>query len=80
MVMVSQPTHPAFYEDDVRYHKCNVCAAEFNIPPPTRHELMQSFTGAEIAALIRKGASSVPTGCSLTSSRDKWRPCTRYNG
>ena len=55
MVMVSQPTHPAFYEDDVRYHKCNVCAAEFNIPPPTRHELMQSFTGAEIAALISEG-------------------------
>ena len=53
--MVSQPTHPAFYEDDVRYHKCNVCAAEFNIPPPTRHELMQSFTGAEIAALISEG-------------------------
>lgn len=24
-VLVSQPTHPAFYRDDVRHHKCNVC-------------------------------------------------------
>ena len=55
MVLVSQPTHPAFYQDDVRHHKCNVCSAEFNIPPPTRHELMASFTGAEIAALISEG-------------------------
>ena len=45
----------AFYQDDVRHHKCNVCSAEFNIPPPTRHELMASFTGAEIAALISEG-------------------------
>ena len=55
MVLVSQPTHPAFYQDDERHHKCNVCASAFNIPPPTRHELMQSFTGAEIAALISEG-------------------------
>ena len=55
MVLVSQPTHPAFHQDDVRHHKCNVCGADFNIPPPTRHELMQSFTGAEIAALISEG-------------------------
>ena len=55
MVLVSQPTHPAFYEDDVRHHKCNVCAANFNIPPPTRNELMQTFTGAEIAALVDEG-------------------------
>ena len=45
----------AFYQDDIRHHKCNVCSAEFNIPPPTRHELMASFTGAEIAALISEG-------------------------
>jgi hypothetical protein len=55
MVLVSQPTHPAFYRDDVRHHTCNVCAADFNIPPPTRHELMATFTGAEIAALISEG-------------------------
>jgi hypothetical protein len=52
MVLVSQPTHPAFYTDDVRHHECNVCKAPFTCAPPTRHELMQSFTGAEIAALI----------------------------
>lgn len=40
MVLVSQPTHPAFYEDDVRHHKCNVCLSEFTCAPPTRHELM----------------------------------------
>ena len=63
MVLVSQPTHPAFYQDDLRHHRCNVCASPFNIPPPTRHELMASFTGAEIAALISEG-------CVIGSHRD----------
>ena len=63
MVLVSQPTHPAFYRDDERHHKCNVCASAFNIPPPTRLELMASFTGAEIAALISEG-------CVIGSHRD----------
>lgn len=45
MVLVSQPTHPMFYEDDIRHHKCNVCMGEFTCPPPTRAELMESFTG-----------------------------------
>ena len=52
MVLVSQPTHPAFYEDDIRHHKCNVCLGEYTCPPPTRGELMESFTGPEIAALL----------------------------
>ncbi|KAK3245884.1 hypothetical protein CYMTET_44567 [Cymbomonas tetramitiformis] len=55
MVLVNQPTHPAFYEDDVRHHKCNVCLAAFTCPPPTRHELMESFTGPEIGSLIDEG-------------------------
>eukprot|EP00511_Aplanochytrium_stocchinoi_P009393 CAMPEP_0204864464 /NCGR_PEP_ID=MMETSP1348-20121228/4080_1 /ASSEMBLY_ACC=CAM_ASM_000700 /TAXON_ID=215587 /ORGANISM="Aplanochytrium stocchinoi, Strain GSBS06" /LENGTH=597 /DNA_ID=CAMNT_0052015109 /DNA_START=240 /DNA_END=2033 /DNA_ORIENTATION=+ len=55
MVLVSQPTHPAFYEDDVRQHKCNVCTEKFTCPPPTRFELMSSFTGPELAALISVG-------------------------
>lgn len=55
MVLVSQPTHPAFQHKDVRHHKCNVCTTEFTCEPPTRHELMESFTGAEIAALISEG-------------------------
>ena len=38
-------------------------------PPPTRHELMASFTGAEIAALISEGASSGATPISTPSSR-----------
>lgn len=55
MVLVSQPTHPAFYKDDPRHHVCNVCKSPFTCPPPTRHELMESFTGFEIAALIEAG-------------------------
>mmetsp|Transcript_44422 Transcript_44422/g.96563 ORF Transcript_44422/g.96563 Transcript_44422/m.96563 type:complete len:462 (-) Transcript_44422:272-1657(-) len=55
MVLVSQPTHPAFYDRDLRHQTCNVCKAEFTCAPPTRHELMSSFTGPEIAALIDKG-------------------------
>eukprot|EP00929_Paragymnodinium_shiwhaense_P080644 TRINITY_DN42070_c0_g1_i1.p1 TRINITY_DN42070_c0_g1~~TRINITY_DN42070_c0_g1_i1.p1 ORF type:complete len:457 (+),score=86.47 TRINITY_DN42070_c0_g1_i1:114-1484(+) len=55
MVLVSQPTHPAFHDTDFRHQKCNVCKAEFTCPPPTRHELMESFTGPEIAALIDSG-------------------------
>ena len=56
MVLVSQPTHPAFYKDDIRHHECNVCKAPFTCAPPTRHELMQSFTGPEIAAFIERGS------------------------
>ena len=55
MVLVSQPTHPAFYERDPRHHECNVCKAKFTCPPPTRHELMASFTGPELGALVSVG-------------------------
>ncbi|OQR83286.1 hypothetical protein ACHHYP_14913 [Achlya hypogyna] len=54
MVLVSQPTHPAFYTDDKRHHICNVCLARYTCPPPSRAELMESFTGPEIAALIEQ--------------------------
>ena len=36
-------------------HDCNVCKQPYTCPPPTRHELMQSFTGVEIASLIGDG-------------------------
>lgn len=55
MVLVSQPTHPMFHGDELRHTSCNVCKSEFRCAPPTRHELMTSFTGPEIAALIGKG-------------------------
>jgi len=55
MVLVSQPTHPDFYGDDLRHQTCNVCNSSFTCAPPTRHELMESFTGPEIAALIEPG-------------------------
>ena len=56
--------HPAFYEDDVRYHKCNVCAAEFNIPPPHKARAHAELHRRGDRRSVRKGASSVPTGCS----------------
>jgi hypothetical protein len=49
---VNQPTHPAYYEDDVRHHKCNVCLTQYTCPPPTRGELMESFTGILLIVLI----------------------------
>lgn len=52
MVLVSQPTHPALYTDDARHLVCNVCKQPFTNPPPTRHELMASFTGPALAALV----------------------------
>jgi len=54
-VLVTQPTHPAFYEDDVRQSVCNVCRTPYNRPPPSRRELMASFTGPELAALLEPG-------------------------
>jgi len=39
----------------VRHHKCNVCRGDFTCAPPTRHELMASVTGPELAALIEPG-------------------------
>ena len=50
-VLVSQPTHPAFYARDVRQEVCNVCKGTFEPPPPPRAELMAGFTGAESASL-----------------------------
>lgn len=55
MVLVSQPTHPAFYERDPRHYKCNVCNGLFTCEPPTRLELMASFTGPELGALMAPG-------------------------
>ena len=54
-MLVSQPTHPAFYEKDPRHYRCNVCKGLFTCEPPSRHELMSSFTGPELAALITAG-------------------------
>eukprot|EP00929_Paragymnodinium_shiwhaense_P087155 TRINITY_DN47435_c0_g1_i1.p1 TRINITY_DN47435_c0_g1~~TRINITY_DN47435_c0_g1_i1.p1 ORF type:complete len:558 (+),score=151.90 TRINITY_DN47435_c0_g1_i1:61-1734(+) len=53
-VLVSQPTHPEHYDDDLRHRCCNVCKAEFTCKPPTRLELMQSFTGEELASLVKE--------------------------
>ena len=55
MVLVSQPTHPAFYDKDPRHYTCNVCNGKFTCAPPTRLELMASFTGPELGALIDVG-------------------------
>lgn len=54
-MLVSQPTHPAFYARDVRQEICNVCKGTFDPPPPPRAELMAGFTGSELASLLREG-------------------------
>jgi len=54
-VLVSQPTHPDLYDADTRQRICNVCKAEFTCPPPTRAELLASFTGPELVVLIDEG-------------------------
>lgn len=54
-VLVSQPTHPDLYGDDVRHRICNVCKSSYTCEPPTRLELMQSFTGEELASLVAAG-------------------------
>eukprot|EP00040_Diaphanoeca_grandis_P030014 m.176782 g.176782 ORF g.176782 m.176782 type:complete len:503 (-) comp31857_c0_seq8:929-2437(-) len=54
-VLVTQPTHPAFYERDERQFVCNVCKTAFSVAPPSRKEMMQSFTGPELAALLAVG-------------------------
>jgi len=56
IVLVSQPNHHAYYTKDMRHHVCNVCQSEFTCLPPTRHELMESFTGPQLAALIDTGS------------------------
>eukprot|EP00756_Hemistasia_phaeocysticola_P010170 Hpha_TRINITY_DN14999_c2_g10::TRINITY_DN14999_c2_g10_i1::g.143696::m.143696 len=54
-VLVQQPTHPQHYRDDKRQTHCNVCRSEFNVPPPSRAELMRSFSGEELAQLLEVG-------------------------
>ncbi|RHY28099.1 hypothetical protein DYB32_006264 [Aphanomyces invadans] len=83
MVLVSQPTHPAFYTDDKRHHICNVCLARYSCPPPTRAELMESFTGPEIAALIDEGrliAASPQFSDMLAADRNETDPRLRRRG
>lgn len=54
-MLVTQPTHPAFYERDERQFVCNVCNSPFNVNPPTRTEMMKQFTGPELTALLEVG-------------------------
>jgi len=50
-----KPTRIYHPQDDERHHVCNVCRTKFTCPPPTRHELMESFTGPELASLLSVG-------------------------
>jgi hypothetical protein len=70
IVLVSQPTHPAFYERDPRHYKCNVCKGTFTCEPPSRLELMSSFTGPELGALIE-------AGCVIASHQEFMAELTR---
>ena len=62
-IIVSQPTHPAFYARDERQFICNVCKSEFSVVPPTRAEMMASFTGDELANLLQ-------VGCFITATKE----------
>ena len=55
-VVLTQPTHPK-YQTDI-HRVCNVCLEPFTGVgiPPSRHEQMVAYTGAELAALILPGA------------------------
>ena len=37
-----------------------MCKAKFTCPPPTRHELMASFTGPELGALVNPNRNPDP--------------------
>ena len=77
-VLVSQPTHPAYYQRDVRQEICNVCKGTFDPPPPSRAELMEGFTGAELSGLLREGVLIV---CEPKTSRQMARAlATRQRG
>jgi putative AlgH/UPF0301 family transcriptional regulator len=66
-VLLDQPTHPKYQSSIDRI--CNVCLEPFTGKgiPPSRHEQILSFTGAEIPALIKPGNLLVKT---RESSRD----------
>jgi len=81
-VLISQPTHPDLYDTDTRQRICNVCKAEFSCPPPTRAELLASFTGPELAALISEGciiASSEGFSRELEQEVAVYPPAVREN-
>ena len=67
-VVLTQPTHPK-YQTDI-HRVCNVCLEPFTGVgiPPSRHEQMVAYTGAELAALIVPGNLLVT---SRDSSREK---------
>merc|ERR1719428_1138870 len=56
MVLVSHPTDPALQKNDSRHHICNVCNSQYTCAPPTRHDLMVSCVGEEVAELISEGS------------------------
>jgi len=54
-ILTGQPTHPDFYDADSRHKVCGVCKTEFQCKPPTRLELMQHYTGDEVAGTVKEG-------------------------
>ena len=53
MVLVSQPTHPAYYKDDPRHHQCNVCKSEPSLP-------LNATRDAPPSLLILQGSALPP--------------------
>jgi len=55
-IILSQSTHPLFWEDDPRMRVCSICKTEFTCRQPTRKEIMLSFTGSEVQKLVQIGS------------------------
>jgi putative AlgH/UPF0301 family transcriptional regulator len=56
MVLASHPTDPALQKNDSRHCNCNVCNSPYTCAPPTRHDLMVSYVGTQVAELIGEGS------------------------
>ena len=54
-LIVTQPTHPSLYEEDVRRCICRVCTQPFSPPPLSREVMYRSFSGPELAELVAVG-------------------------
>jgi len=60
-IILSQETHPSFWEDDPRMRICSICKTEFTCRQPTRREIMLSFTGEEVQKLVQIGSLIIST-------------------
>ena len=56
MLIVSQPTNPSLWLEDIRFIRCNVCLKKYTCQRPNRYDMIKSFTGSRVAKKIRVGS------------------------